>query len=276
MNFLLETLILASPLLLVAVGSLFSEHCGILAIFTEGILNLAAFIFFAFSVLTGSIIASIPMTISVCLILIFLLALLNEKTDTNPFLLCLAFNLLSQGLIEILSKKFFHTQGVLVDSGLFGVETQFYGRLWGSIIAYLLSLAALFFLKFSKTGISFRAAGLKPELLDREKNMSSRYRIASWLLATFFSCIASIILVLRISSFVPNISGGRGWLALAAVLAGRKNVSGIFIAVFLFTLFEEVAVHFQGSFSFIPPTLTLALPYILALLAFFLVPKKKN
>ena len=45
-NSILEILIISTPLLLIATGTLFSELCGILAVFCDGIVNLGAFLFF--------------------------------------------------------------------------------------------------------------------------------------------------------------------------------------------------------------------------------------
>ena len=84
--------------------------------------------------------------------------------------------------------------------------------------------------------------------------------------------MAGIILVLRISSFVPNISSGRGWLALAAVLAGQKKILGIVISILVFSTFEFLATIFQGSVGIIPPSIMITLPYLIAIIAFILLP----
>ena len=52
LNSFFEILIMSTPLLLIATGTLFSELCGILAVFCDGIVNLGAFLFFLFTYLT--------------------------------------------------------------------------------------------------------------------------------------------------------------------------------------------------------------------------------
>ena len=271
-NSILEILILSTPLLLIASGALFSELCGILAVFCDGIINLCAFLFFLFTFYTNNIFLGIIISITICCLLIFVISLLTEKTKANPFLIGLAINLIATGFIQILSDKIFKTQGVLVLPEIFTPSIQILSRIYGTIFAYGISILIFIFLKYTRQGICFRITGNNKKLLLEQGKNPTTYKILSWQIATFFSCIAGIILTLRISSFVPNISSGRGWLALAAVLAGQKKILGIVISILVFSTFEFLATTLQGSAGIIPPSIMITLPYIVAIIAFLLLP----
>lgn len=272
LNSFIEILIISTPLLLISLGTLFSELCGILAVFCDGIINLCAFLFFLFAYLTGNIFVSFLISIFICCFFIFLISLLSEKTKANPFLIGLAINLFTSGFIQIFSKTIFDTQGVLVLPEILTPTIQIQTRLFGTIFAYGISILIFIFLKYTRQGICFRITGNNKKLLLEQGKNPTTYKILSWQIATFFSCIAGIILTLRISSFVPNISSGRGWLALAAVLAGQKKILGIVISILVFSTFEFLATTLQGSIGFIPPSIMITLPYIVAIIAFLLLP----
>ena len=272
LNSFLEILIMSTPLLLIATGTLFSELCGILAVFCDGIVNLGAFLFFLFTYLTQNIFLGILLSLFFCCLFIFLISLLTEKTKANPFLIGLAINLFTTGLIQILSDNIFNTQGVLVLTEILSPTSQIKTRIFGTIFAYVSAILIFLLLKFTRVGICFRITGTSKKLLIEQGKNPTTYKFLSWQIATFFSAIAGIILVLRISSFVPNISSGRGWLALAAVLAGQKKILGIVISILVFSTFEFLATIFQGNVGIIPPSIMITLPYLIAIIAFILLP----
>ena len=272
LNSFIEILIISTPLLLISLGTLFSELCGILAVFCDGIINLSAFLFFLFAYLTGNIFASILISILICCLFIFSISILTEKTKANPFLIGLAINLFTSGFIQIFSKTIFNTQGVLVLPEILTPTIQINSRIYGTIFSYGISILIFVFLKYTRTGICFRITGTSKILLIEQGKNPTVYKFLSWQIATIFSSIAGIILVLRISSFVPNISSGRGWLGLAAVLAGQKKILGIVISILVFSTFEFLATTLQGSAGIIPPSIMITLPYIVAIIAFLLLP----
>ena len=162
---------------------------------------------------------------------VILTAFININTLTK----WLSINLFTAGLIQILSKTIFNTQGVLDLPQILTPAIQINTRIFGTIFAYGISILIFVFLKYTPQGICFRITGTSKKLLVEQGKNPTTYKVLSWQIATCFSCIAGIILTLRISSFVPNISSGRGWLALAAVLAGQKKILGIVISILVFS-----------------------------------------
>ena len=276
LNTIIEILVISVPLLAISTGALFTEYCGVLAIFSDGIINLSAFLFFTFSTFTNNLFLSIILAILICCLFIFFISYFTQKTNSNPFLIGLGINLFSSGLILLLSKSIFHTQGVLTNSNIFTINTQLFSKPISMIVIYGLAIASFFFFKYTKLGLCFRVVGSTPKLITNIKKQTETFKISSWVISTFFSCLAGIILVLRISSFVPNISSSRGWIALAAILAGQKKIPGTIIAILVFSIFEFIATSLQGILPNIPPSILLCTPYVIAIISFFIIPNNSS
>ena len=67
------------------------------------------------------------------------------------------------------------------------------------------------------------------------------------------------------SRFVPNISGGRGWLAITIVIAGNWKPSRIVLATLIFAFLDAFQLQMQGIGIQVPYDILLALPYISAI-----------
>jgi simple sugar transport system permease protein len=293
-----EILIAAAPLLLAAMGALFTEYAGVLAVFLEGIINLAAFLCFSLTVFTGNTAAGIVSAAAICAALILAVSVFTAKTGANPFLTGLAVNLFSGGIIPVLSSLWFGTRGVISpelllagfggqslgqDAAGLSVPELFAGGTALSRIAVTAAVwigAALLIplLKYSRWGLRFRISGSDPEVLSARGISPERYRILSWLLAALCAAAAGCILTMRLRAFVPNVSSGQGWMALAAVYLGRRRPAGVMGAALVFTAAQYGVTLLQGlsagggeaaqAVYTGGATLLLALPYLVALLWF--------
>lgn len=261
----------AAPLLLLTLGALSSEYGGRLAMFMECIINLSGFFCFAFTVWTGNVFLGIALSIFVCTIMVFLMERLSSKFGANMFLASLAMNLLFAAGTTFFSSVFFGTRGVLTNEA-FKFDAAV-ARFATSILCYGLSAGLLFFLICTRSGMILRITGSDEEVLEARGISSQKYKCASWLIAAASGAVCGCTLAVRISSFVPGMSGGRGWTALAAVFLSRKNGALVPLAVAVFAIAEYASTRLQ--FIGIPSGILLALPYIMSLLLIALVPGKK-
>lgn len=260
---MIEILAFSCPLLLAAAGALFSEYAGCLALFLDSAITLSGFLTYSFTLLTKSAILGTALsTLSLCL-LTLLFAFIVEKTKAERFIAAIAINLFYGALVSLFSSLIFKTRGVLT-------AAQFIYKSGSiNIISICLTLtviaAAVIFLTKSQKGIYFRITGSNPDLLLVRGVNPALYRILSWVLAAFFAGLAGSLMSLRISSFVPNLASGKGWLALAAVFMGRRRLWQIALFVLIFCAIDFAAVYIQNLIPAIPSSLVLSLPYIVTL-----------
>ena len=220
------------PLLLASIGALFSEYAGVLALFLDGLISFSAFLTFAFTVATGNLAAGIFLSCSVSVGVTFGFSVLIEKFRANQFISAMALNLLFSALTSCLSFLSFGTRGVLTSPN-FAFQPRLV-KIAAVITAVILVAAAVIFLAKSRAGLYIRITGSDASVLEQNGVVPGRLRIAAWCLAAFYSSWAGTFLALRISSFVPNIASGRGWMALAAVFLGKKKPLRIVAAVLVF------------------------------------------
>ena len=270
---LTDILIIASPCVLVALGALVSEYAGVMTIFLEGCINMGAFFCFAFSAMTGSVAFGILGSCVVCVLYVLGAWLFVQKTQADIYLVGAGLNILAAGIIPVFSKLWFGTSGVVASAII--APSAFFVRGGSTLMCFAVALCFIYVVLKTPWGLAMRvcgtqkevvkAGGIKPELLQCE----------SWLVASAFAALAGSVLAIRLQSFVPNVSSGKGWIALAVVFLGRKNPFGVIVATLLFAAAEYAANRLQGL-NIIKPAMLLAMPYIVALLLFAVVPSKKH
>ena len=252
------------PLRLCAMGALYSDYAGILVIFLEGLVSFSAYFMFYFTVTTGSAALGIILTSLICVSSVVFFATLIEKLHANPFIGATAINLLFSALPSFFATLHFKNRGVLIsDAFTFPVlQTKIFTVIFSLVI---LSLAFLFLLK-TRPGLYIRITGSDSDVLTAKGVNPVWCRIQAWGFAALFASISGAFLCMRVSSFVPGISSGRGWMALAAVYLGKKNPIRITISVLIFCAADFFATSIQNYLPAIPTSIVLSLPYIVILL----------
>ena len=255
------------PLLLAATGALFSEYTGCLALFMDGLMTFSGFLTYTFTITTGSVTAGITLSAITSVILCLIFAFIIEKTKANKFIAAIAINLLFSSFTSLFSWLCFGTRGVLTSKAFVWQPSVI--NPCSIFITIALITLALLYLKKSKGGIYFRITGSNPDVLLVRGVSPVVYRIASWGISGFFACFAGSFLALRISSFVPNLASGKGWLALAAVFMGKRKLSLIALYALAFCAVDFGAVYIQNFIPGIPSSIVLSLPYIFSLALIF-------
>ena len=123
-------------------------------------------------------------------------------------------------------------------------------------------------LHFTRAGIYLRITGSSPDVLNIRGVHPSRWITVAWGVAAGCAALAGCVLAAGLGAFVPNMSAGRGWTALAAVFLGQKRTARTAVAVCVFTAAEYAANNIQRipGCENIPSAVLLSLPYMTALL----------
>lgn len=274
-----DAVTMATPLIFAALGGLFTELSGMLNIALEGLILSGAFAGVVAASAFDSLLAGIVAGMAAATLVAALYGFVSLKLRANVFIAGLATNLFASGLAVVLSEQVFKTKGVipfdipaLPSLAVPALEsTPFIGNvlLGHDALVYASWLAAaLIWIALFKTpgGMRLRAAGSSPKSLESLGLSVDRYRFAA-ILASGAACgLAGCHLSFRLAAYVPNVTSGRGWIALVAIYLGGRRPAGILAACLLFASAESFSNYAQG-FLKVPPDFILALPYALTLAA---------
>jgi simple sugar transport system permease protein len=259
-----------TPLLFAATGGLFTELSGMLNIALEGLLLIGAFSAIAAVYFTGSFAAGLMAAILASLALSALLAFTSLKLKSNIFIAGLAANLLASGLTIVLSHYFFNTRGVIIlqDAGHIPVNNIYVYTSW------LLLLVSWLIIYKTPFGYRLRACNKNSAALVSLGIRPGTYHWAALLISGLYCGLGGSFLSLNLGAFVPNMTAGKGWIALAVIFLGGRRPLGILLAAFIFGLADSFSNYAQGAHfvrNKLPADFILAIPYLLTLAAMVLV-----
>jgi simple sugar transport system permease protein len=151
--------------------------------------------------------------------------------------------------------------GALVGQGLLGHSAMVY-------LALALVPMSWWLLFRTRFGLRLRAVGENPQMVDAAGVSVVRLRYLALTINGLLCGLAGAYLVLAQSaSFSPNMTAGRGFMALAALIFGRWHPVGAVWACLLFGLLDAVAIRLQGvhlpAIGEVPVQAIQALPYVL-------------
>jgi len=252
------------PIFFAAFGGLFPALAGTLNIALEGLLLSGAFCSLTVFYFSGNVTAAVLSAIFAATILSALHSLAVFKLRSDLFISGLAINLFSSGLCVILSDKLFGTKGVIAANNADGL-LMLYAVL--GIILLIISHIAIYKTPF---GYRLRACEKNSDALVSLGIKPVFYRTAAFLISGFFCGIGGSFLSLNLGAFVPGMSAGKGWIALAVIFLGVKKPIGLLAAAFVFALAECFSNYAQGFWD-IPVGFILAFPYICTLIAMVVV-----
>jgi len=275
-----SAVIISTPLLFAATGGLYTELAGMLNIALEGMLLTGAFAAIAAVSLTGSITAGVTAAIIAASLLALLTAFTTIKLKSNVFITGLAANLLASGLSVVISQKIFNTRGVVPIHDLPALPVMhipligkipLLGNLVSGFSPYIYAawlLLLLTWLVINKTTFGYRLRGCEKhsDVLHSLGIKSGNYRYVAFLVSGIFCGIGGSFLSLNLGAFVPNMSAGRGWIALVIMLLAKRRVVFMLIAALIYGIAEAFSNYAQGLIN-IPAELILAMPYGITLLA---------
>lgn len=274
------TIRLSVPLTFAAIGGVFSERSGVLNIGLEGMmlggaLGAAIAAFWSGSAwigLLGGMVAGG--------ILGLLLAVLSVSFGADQTVAGIAVNLLAIGATTFLSRQAFPagSQTARVNGfssfplpGLADLPGLGAALFRQDVLTYLMLLLiplSWWLLFRTPWGLSVRAVGENPRASDVAGISVAQIRYVCVLLSGALAGIGGAYLVLsQVYVFTEEMSAGRGFIALAAVILGRWHPVGTLLACLFFGLCEALQLRLQFSYPQIPYQIFLTLPYLASLIA---------
>ena len=175
MNATFSILSIMAPLLLLTLGALISEYGGRLAMFMEHIINFSAFLCYTFSLLCGSVVLGVFLSLLISTLSVFFLEQISSRLKANMFLVSLSMNLLFQASSTFLSALIFKTRGVLYSAD-FSFPAA-HAKIITTILCALFSLLLIFILKKTSLGLCLRICGSDSEVFVHREGVLKNTRV---------------------------------------------------------------------------------------------------
>jgi simple sugar transport system permease protein len=255
-----STIRLATPLLLAALGGLYSERSGVINIALEGMLLAGAFTAAAATHFAGNPWLGLLAAIVAGLAVASIHALACIKFGADQVVSGTAINILFLGVPALMSGALFQSTGATPQ-----IPKEQLLPNAPIVIAFALVPITWYVLNRTRFGLRLRAVGENPEAADTAGVQVNRIRWAAVLISGALAAIGGAYLSIGQSSlFTRNMSAGRGFIALAALIFGKWRPVQTMLACLLFGFAEAVSIQMQGVTP-VPVQFIQIVPYVLTI-----------
>lgn len=279
----------ATPILLAALGGAYTYYAGVFNIAMEGMLLTGAFFAVLGSYYTGSWLIGVLLAVAGALLLSLIFILFAVVLKTDEFVTGIALNLFAVGATTYMLRKIFSVKGVFSNPAIQPIPSvrlplieniPLVGEIlsgqnlmvWVAVVATMLTYYLIFQTRF---GLRLRAAGYNPARLDSSGVPSNRMRALSLLACGVLCGLGGAFLSLGyVNLFAENMSAGRGWISLAAIILVNGNPLGIALISLLFGFSDGLGLLLQGYR--VPAQFTAMVPYVATLIALYFYAARKR
>jgi ABC-type uncharacterized transport system permease subunit len=256
---LAAALSLTTPILLAAVGELISERAGVLNVGLEGMMLMGAFFAFLVAYYSHSVLVAVCAGLVAGMALAAIMAALALEARADQIVVGVGLNILALGVTAFAFEEIFAGKGqVVVDrmgvleipllSDIPEVGPALFAQRPLVYVAFLAVPAAWYLFYRTNWGLMIRATGELPEATDTSGGSVRIVRWAAILTAGAAAGLAGAYLsVGQTGLFTDGMSGGRGFLALAAVIFAKWRPLGVLGASALFGAADAFQLRLQAS-----------------------------
>jgi simple sugar transport system permease protein len=301
-----SAIIFAVPLLLVALGGMFSERSGIVNIALEGIMIIGALFSCLFLKMANesgwgashpqlAVLAAILAAAASGMIFALLLAFASVKLKADQtiggtalntlapaFAIVLTWAVQGQGQTNIMLPTWVRISGINADSG-FLARVFLKNSYLTTPVAALLLIASIILLYKTRFGLRLRACGEHPHAADSVGVNVASMRYAGVMISGFLGGIGGLAFTLAAGSGFSSTVAGYGFLALAVMIFGNWKPLNILGASLFFALFKVVG-NYASSLPFLPDFTGVKsatyiyqmLPYIVTMIILIFTSKKSR
>jgi ABC-type uncharacterized transport system permease subunit len=267
-----------TPILFAAIGELVTQRAGIWNMGVEGTMLMGAFTAYIAVTATGSIWFAVLAAMLAGMLVGLLTAFMTATMRVDHFITGLGINLLVSGLTLYWFRIYIKGRAQPTFDGFENVPIPILSSIpyLGEILftqraltyVAFLSVPAIWFLLYkTRWGLELRCLGENPKALDIKGLSVVRRQYTAVLIGSTMTGLGGGFLLLGFSDrFLADITAGRGWLAVVAIIAGNWMPRGVLAAVMVFALLESVATHVQVLGLGVPHQIFLALPYLASIL----------
>lgn len=260
-----QTMFFSIPLLVVALGGMFSERSGVVNIALEGIMIMGAFCsIFAVHALEGSmsgqllLLIAIIVAVAAGMIFSLLHAYASINLRANQVISGTALNMFAPAFAIFVARTIQNSQEIGF-TNTFRIESvpllgdiPFIGQLFfqktyiTTYLGFIILIAAVIVLYKTKFGLRLRACGEHPQAADSVGINVYKIRYAGVLISGALAGLGGLIFVVPTSTSFNATVSGYGFLALAVLIFGQWKPVRILIAAFFFGILKTIAAAHSG------------------------------
>ena len=259
LEFVVKGLEISAPIAFASIGGVFSERSGVVNIALEGMMLTSAFVVVWGAIAFKSIIMGLLLAVIAGMLMALIHAVVTVTYKVDQIVSGVAINILALGVTRFLSQN------------VYGQETQsnINSYLFPSVFGIngfalmLIPITALAWFVLYKTvfGLRLRTVGENPEAADTLGINVYIMRYTGVLISGGMCGVAAA--TLYPSQWITGMTGGRGYIALAAMIFGRWHPVGAVLASLLFGYADTFRIMFETKIP-IPGQFVQMFPYVLA------------
>lgn len=269
-----------TPILLATLAGVLCGRVGVFNMAMEGQLLVGAFGAVVGSYFLGSAFGGVAVAVAATIVFSLILAYGATVFRGDPVVICIGMNLLASGLTAFLLRQIFGVSGTFSDPAIVGLGKIRIAAIdavpWiGWIVSrqtaitwvswFLVAIVAILMFR-TPVGLRLRGVGEDASAAETMGVDVMRYRIVAVLAAAALTGLGGAQLSLGgVDVFSDDMSGGRGWIAVVAVMLGRNHPLWASLACVLFGAADSASVRLQGQG--LPNQLTDIVPYVVTLAA---------
>lgn len=270
---------LAIPLIFAAIGGCFCDRAGVFNIALECFMLCAAFFAALGTYLTVNPYVGVLCGIAAGLVCAALFGVFVFHLGSSGIVVSIAMNLSAWGLTTLLMLSFFGMRGSFISDRLVSLpvirmsfleKIPYIGKIFGNqnLLVYLglVMIFVMWFVMYKTTfGLRLRGVGMNPTASQATGISTLKYRwIATLITGAFCGVGGAVLPIGGTSIFSENMTAGRGFLAVAALLVAKGNPlsAGLFCLLFAYTDAASLRLQNLG----IPSQLVETLPYLTTIL----------
>ncbi|KAA3641970.1 MAG: ABC transporter permease [Chloroflexi bacterium] len=278
---------LATPLLMAALGEIFTERAGILNLGVEGIMLMGALSGFLGAFWTSNLWIGVAVGMLTGALFGLLMGFMSITAKTNQVVAGLGITIFGSGLSTLLfrltfglrttppSLDIFPTLRIPLLSQIPGIGPVLFEH---NILVYLTLIlvpVSSFFLYRTRLGLAIRAVGESPDAVDTRGLNVSLVRYLSVMIGGALAGLGGSYLVLgSLGLFWTQMTAGRGFIAIAIVVFSKWDPARALLGALVFGLASALQISLQTLSVPIASELLLMLPYIITIVVLVSVSRR--
>ena len=266
-SFLTQMVRIAIPYLFAASGGVVAERAGIVSLALEGFMLSGAFAAVLGVNYTGSPWVGVLTGIFGGLVFALIHAVATIRYRADQIVVGVAINLMAIGITRFFLKLFFDSSSNSPRVEGFGGNIAAGGfdnpLLW---LGLLVPIAVAYMVYRTPFGLRIRAAGEHPDAAESVGVSVKRVRYVAVAISGMLAGLGGVYLALDQHQFTDQMTAGRGFIALSAVIFGRWDPMRAAAACLLFAAAETLQIQLQGSHAIASQFIEM-IPYVLTIVA---------